>query len=169
MPISLAMRSASLRASSAHSSRVIPLTGTSGHTSVAPMRGCAPWWWRMSITSPAFLTALKAASTTASGSPTNVTTVRLVASPGSTSNSFTPSLFSITSVICLITVLSRPSLKLGTHSTICLVFAIVFSKYIKLCVVVNANVSRRCMQRRPYMSVFLTCKDSVFTYKLQEM
>ena len=56
--------------------------GISGSTSVAPMRGCAPLCLRMSISSAAFFTPAKAASTTASGEPTNVTTVRLVASPG---------------------------------------------------------------------------------------
>ena len=53
-----------------------------------------------------------------SGSPTKVTTVRFVASPGSTSKSLTPLAASITSVICLITSALRPSEKLGTHSII---------------------------------------------------
>ena len=113
------MRFASFRANSAHSSRVMPATGISGSTSVAPIRGCAPWCRRMSMSSPAFFTALKAASTTASGGPTKVTTVRLVASPGSTSSSFTPFVCFTTSVIWLITFMLRPSLKLGTHSTNC--------------------------------------------------
>ena len=55
------------------------------------MRGCAPLWRRMSIVSAARFTPRKAASTTSSGDPTNVTTVRLVASPGSTSSSRIPS------------------------------------------------------------------------------
>jgi hypothetical protein len=44
----------------------------------------------MSITSIAFFTALNAASITCSGSPAMVTTVRLVAAPGSTSSNLTP-------------------------------------------------------------------------------
>ena len=112
------MRSASRRASAAHSSSVMPETGMSGRTSVAPMRGCAPLWRRMSISSDARFTPAKAASTTSSGAPTKVTTVRFVASPGSTSRTFTPPAPSIASTIRRITSLSRPSLKLGTHSTI---------------------------------------------------
>ena len=53
---------------------------------------------------------------TSSGVPTKVTTVRLVAFPGSTFKSFTPSTVSMISVICLITPMSQPSEKLGTHS-----------------------------------------------------
>ena len=82
------------------------------------MRGCAPLCLRMSISSAAFFTPAKAASTTASGEPTNVTTVRLVASPGSTSSTLTPPEVSMADTIRSITALSRPSLKLGTHSTI---------------------------------------------------
>ena len=48
----------------------------------------------------------------------NVTTVRLVASPGSTSKSATSGTSDIDFVILSITALSLPSLKLGTHSTI---------------------------------------------------
>ena len=36
-------------------SKVMPEMGTSGHTSVAPNRGCSPWCWLMSISSEAFL------------------------------------------------------------------------------------------------------------------
>ena len=118
MRSSSAIRQASARASSAHSASVTPAIGISGSTSVAPMRGCAPLWRRMSISSAARFTPAKAASTTASGSPTKVTTVRLVASPGSTSSSLTPPEASMAAVICRITALSRPSLKLGTHSMI---------------------------------------------------
>ena len=82
----------------------------------------------MSISCAAFLTQRKAASTTTDGSPTKVTTVRLVASPGSTSNNLTPLTRSTSSVICLITSLFRPSLKLGTHSMICFSRAI-YNKY----------------------------------------
>ena len=61
-------RSPSLRASAAQVvQRHAPPQGTNGQTSVAPMRGWAPWWIAMSITWAAVLTAWKAASTTASG------------------------------------------------------------------------------------------------------
>ena len=53
----------------------------------------------MSINSLAFLINKKAASITACGGPTKVITVRLVAFPGSTSKSFTPSTVSTTAVI----------------------------------------------------------------------
>ncbi|MBI3593080.1 MAG: tyrosine-type recombinase/integrase [Nitrospirae bacterium] len=49
--------------------------GINGQTSVAPMRGCSPLCLLMSISSPAFFIALNAASITASGFPTKVTTV----------------------------------------------------------------------------------------------
>ena len=103
---------------SAVSSMLMPLTGINGQTSVAPIRGCSPLCLLISITSAAFFIAKYAASITALGSPTKVTTVLLVAFPGSTSNNFTPSTVSITSVICLITARSWPSLKFGTHSII---------------------------------------------------
>ncbi len=70
----------------------------------------------MSINSAAFFTARKAASQTSSGVPTIVTTVRLVALPGSTSIKRTPSTASISFVICLMIFISFPSEKLGTHS-----------------------------------------------------
>src|SRR5215510_1599610 len=87
-----------------------------GQTSVAPIRGWAPFCFRMSINSAAFLIPRNAASTVASGSPTKVTTVRFVLAPGSTSSNETPSTDSIASVICRITLWSRPSEKFGTHS-----------------------------------------------------
>ncbi len=121
MPNSSPTRFANFLAYSTVSSMLMFETGTKGQTSVAPKRGCSPFWWRMSMTSAAFFMATSAASTTSSGVPTNVTTVRLVAAPGSTSSNLTPSIFSISSVICLITVMSRPSLKLGTHSISCLI------------------------------------------------
>src|SRR5690606_5178853 len=92
--------------------------GTSGHTSVAPKRGCSPWWARMSISSWAFFTRRKAASHTGPGSPTKVITVRLVAFPGSTSSRRTPSTVSTTAAMASIFSRSRPSLMLGTHSII---------------------------------------------------
>ena len=98
------------------SSQLTLLTGMNGQTSVAPMRGCAPLCLRISINSVAFLIARNAASTAASGLPTNVTTVRFVLAPGSTSNSETPSTDAITSVICRMMFWSRPSEKFGTHS-----------------------------------------------------
>ena len=81
------------------------------------MRGWAPAWEAMSSTRAAVLTAWKAASTTAAGLPTKVTTVRLVSAPGSTSSRRTPATASMASVIWRIFARSRPSEKLGTHST----------------------------------------------------
>ncbi len=91
MPSSSPMRWPTVFAYSTQSSMLTPLTGMNGQTSVAPRRGCSPWWWRMSISSAAFFTTRNAASITASGSPAKVMTVRLVSRPGSTSSSFTPS------------------------------------------------------------------------------
>ena len=116
MSTSTPNRSASLWASVTTSSMVMLATGTRGHTSIAPNRGCAPVWVRMSMSSLALAAARTAASITGSGAPTNVTTVRLVATPGSTSRSVTPSTAFIASVIRLITAMSRPSEKFGTHS-----------------------------------------------------
>ena len=152
MRSSSAMRRASVRASSAHSSSVMPEMGISGRTSVAPMRGCAPLWWRMSISSAARRTPAKAASTTASGEPTKVTTVRLVASPGSTSSSFTPPDCTMAAVIASITVLSRPSLKLGTHSTIRFSISCAFRNsllQIYRFFVTKTTISKRKTHRRP--------------------
>ena len=56
-----------------------------------------------------------AASSTAVGEPTKVTTVRLVSGPGSTSNKVMPPILSMALVITLIFDKSLPSLKLGTH------------------------------------------------------
>ncbi len=118
MASSFPTRSASFRASTIVSSIEILATGTSGQTSVAPNRGCSPWCLLMSITWAAFFIPLNAASTTASGSPTNVTTVLFVAFPGSTSSSLMPSTLSMASVISFITLASLPSEKFGTHSSI---------------------------------------------------
>src|SRR5436190_6921009 len=103
-------------AQSIASSQLTLLTGMNGQTSVAPMRGCAPLCLRISMSSAAFSIARNAAFTAASGFPTNVTTVRFVLAPGSTSSSETPSTDLIASVICRITSTSRPSEKFGTHS-----------------------------------------------------
>ena len=86
------------------------------------------------MSSEAFFTARNAAVHTGSGSPTKVTTVRFVAAPGSTSRSFMPSTDSITSVIYLMTAISRPSLKLGTHSIICFI-----SLRFKFCANIHKN------------------------------
>ena len=91
--------------------------GMNGHTSVAPMRACAPLCFDISMTSAAVLIPRNAASETASGSPTNVTTVRFVSAPGSISRIVIPSTPEIASVMVLILAKSFPSLKLGTHST----------------------------------------------------
>src|ERR1043166_6816535 len=70
----------------------------------------------MSMSSAAGAMARNAASTTASGGPANVTTVRLVALPASTWRRGTPSIVSMRAVIFRRPSGSRPSLKLGTHS-----------------------------------------------------
>src|SRR3954467_1938547 len=107
-----------LFAQSIASSQLTSLTGINGQTSVAPIRGCAPVCFRMSISSAAFWIPRKAASTAASGLPAKVTTVLFVLAPGSTFRSETPSTDSIAAVICRITSRSRPSEKFGTHSMI---------------------------------------------------
>ena len=89
-----------------------------GHTSVAPILGCAPTCLVISINSEAFLIPLKAATITFCGSPTKVTTVLFVSFPGSTSSKRIPSTDIIASVIALIIDSSLPSLKFGTHSII---------------------------------------------------
>ncbi len=116
MPSSSPTRLPSRFASSTQSSIVAPCIGTNGQTSVAPMRACSPRCFDMSISSAALRMARNAASTTASGGPAKVTTVRLVAWPGSTSSSAAFSVAAISPVMASITARSRPSLKLGTHS-----------------------------------------------------
>lgn len=51
MPNSLPHLSPKRLEHSTHSSVVVFATGTNGQTSTAPIRGCAPLWWRMSISS----------------------------------------------------------------------------------------------------------------------
>ena len=119
MPNSRPTRSPNLDAYFAVSSIDILAIGTNGQTSVAPKRGCSPECLLMSISSDAFLINRNAASIAFSGSPTNVITVLLVAFPGSTSSSLTPSIVSTTSVIALIFAASLPSEILGTHSINC--------------------------------------------------
>ena len=60
--------------------------------------------------------ARNAASSTAPGGPMKVTTVLLVAAPGSTSRSMAPGVPEISAVMASITARSRPSEKFGTHS-----------------------------------------------------
>ena len=118
MPSSSAARRPNACAQATHSSIVTSATGTKGHTSSAPMRGCAPWCFRMSMRALATRAAASAPSTTAAGSPTKVTTVRFVDAPGSTSSSEQPGVARIASAIASMTARSRPSEKFGTHSMI---------------------------------------------------
>ena len=60
-----------------HSSIVTFETGMKGMTSVAPMRGCPPLCFSMSISSAALAQQANAACLTAWGSPTKVSTIRL--------------------------------------------------------------------------------------------
>ncbi len=69
---------ANSRAQATQSSMVTPDTGTNGHTSRAPRRGCSPRCRRMSIRCRATRAAASAPSTTAAFVPTNVYTVRFV-------------------------------------------------------------------------------------------
>lgn len=84
-----------------------------------PILGYSPLCLRISISSPAFLMALKAASISAFGSPAIVTTIQLVALPASIFNNLTPATVSISAIIWLMIVRSDSSLKLGTHSISC--------------------------------------------------
>ena len=79
-----------LRASIAHSAREIPLTGTNGTTSAAPIRGCTPLCRVRSISRAAWMTPRTAASTTAAGGPAKVTTERLCAASRDQSSRRTP-------------------------------------------------------------------------------
>lgn len=76
-----------------------------------------PWCLAMSMSLYATLAAWKAPSTTARGLPTNVYTVLFVLSPGSTSSSVQPSLPRMAEAMASMTLVLRPSEKLGTHST----------------------------------------------------
>src|SRR5260370_846121 len=99
----------------AHSAREMPVTGTKGTTSAAPMRGWTPVWRVRSISWAALPTARTAASTTAAGEPAMVTTERLWAVSSDQSSRRTPS-------TCMAATIRRtlagsvPSEKLGTHS-----------------------------------------------------
>src|SRR5271156_20894 len=99
------------------SSMLTPSTGMNGTTSVAPMRGCAPECLVRSISSAALPTPRSAASATASGSPAMVTTLRLWSASLSRSSRYTPATWRMASTMASILAASRPSEKLGTHST----------------------------------------------------
>ena len=103
MPSSSPTRWASRPADSMQSAMVAPCIGTKGQTSVAPIRACSPWCLDMSISSAALRIARNAASSTTAGSPASVTTVRLVAAPGSTSSRTAPSVSEISLVMASIT------------------------------------------------------------------
>lgn len=90
MPSSRPTLSPSRRAISTHSAMVTPRTGTKGTTSAAPMRGCWPRCSSMSMSCAALAMPRKAASSTASGSPTMVTTERLWSASECTSSTLTP-------------------------------------------------------------------------------
>lgn len=77
-----------------------------------------PWWLVISINCIAILAPFSAPSTTLSGGPTNVYTVLLVDTPGSTSRREQPSTEAMACAMASITSLFRPSEKFGTHSTI---------------------------------------------------
>src|SRR5712691_11130313 len=117
MASSSAARAPNSRAQATQSSMETPATGTNGQTSRAPMRGCSPWWRRMSMRACATRAAARAPSTTAAGSPTKVYTVRLVERPGSTSSSVQPRVRRTASPMASMVSRSRPSEKFGTHST----------------------------------------------------
>ena len=77
---------------------IVPVVGRALYEKL--LAGSYPDFRTEYLASPAALfTPAKAASMTASGEPTNVTTVRLVASPGSTSSSLTPPEDSMADVI----------------------------------------------------------------------
>ena len=95
----------------------MPEIGINGQTSTAPILGCSPKCFRISISSLALEINLNAASTIISASPTNVITVLLVAFPGSTFNNLIPGYFSTVSTILFMTDKSFPSEIFGTHST----------------------------------------------------
>src|ERR1035438_4862340 len=102
---------------SAQSSSVTPSMGTNGTTSAAPMRGCAPWCSVRSMSVAARSTERKAASATAAGGPAKVTTERLWSASEWRSNKTTSGTASMPWAMQSILAESRPSEKLGTHST----------------------------------------------------
>ena len=85
-------------------------------TSTAPMRGCAPVCFSMSISWIARPTAAVAARTTGSADPAKVTTLRLWVSSREWSSSVTPSIWPMAWTISSSTSGRRPSEKFGTHS-----------------------------------------------------
>src|ERR1035438_454062 len=98
------------------SSSVTPSIGMNGITSAAPSRGCAPVCLVRSISSAALPTPRIAASATFTGSPTSVMTQRLWSASISRSSRYKQSIF-MASIMASTRDLSRPSEKLGTHST----------------------------------------------------
>src|SRR5262249_22737994 len=98
------------------SSSSTPSIGTSGRTSVAPTRGCAPEWRVKSISSSPLPTPRNAASAIASGSPARVMTERLWSGSISRSNTQTPWTAAMASTSASTLAESRPSEKFGTHS-----------------------------------------------------
>ena len=94
-----------------------PLRGTNGTTSVAPILGCAPLCWFMSINLEAVETAWKAACSTEVGGPTNVMTVRLWYGSMWRSSIVVCGTIAMESVMALTTFIRLPSEKFGTHST----------------------------------------------------
>ena len=113
-----ATRLPSRRAISTHSCMVTPAIGTNGTTSVAPMRGCSPSCWLRSINSAALVMPRYAASSTASGVPTKVRTVRLWSTSECRSKTRTPLTLATAAMIVSITSGRRASEKFGMHSTI---------------------------------------------------
>ena len=89
---------------------VAPSSGIKGTTSTAPILACSPRCVLISINSIATAVLVTAASSTDSGGPTIVTTVRLKSWPMSTSKIETPSTEFMESVIASIMVRSLPSL-----------------------------------------------------------
>src|SRR5512133_3829244 len=90
-------------------------TGTTGTTSVAPTRGCAPSWRRRSIRPFASSIPPKSESTSSASEPTSVKTDRLWSASAWTSSSraCAPSAAPIASIVSRL----RPSEKFGTDSS----------------------------------------------------
>src|SRR5918996_465142 len=109
------MRRATSRAANAARLRSSGRIGTTGTTSAAPIRGCAPTCSRRSIRSRAHATPATSASTIAASSPTSVNTDRLWSASAWTSS--TSACAEIAAPIASIVARSRPSEKFGTASS----------------------------------------------------
>ena len=116
MPSSLASRSAASFAATTASAIVAPASGMNGTTSVAPMRGWAPWCFVRSIRFSASRAPATAPSTTSRCEPASVMTVRLWSRSLSTSSSVAPFEANALATASIVAG-SRPSLMLGTHSS----------------------------------------------------